>query len=253
MRSLLRKSGIICTLVIFFSGINAFANEDPAKLIYLTENFPPLNYIENDELKGFSVELLKLIWKELDVKPQKIKIYPWARALNILENENNIVLFTTAKTEARVEMFKWVGPITTNTRTAIIALKENRIRIRSLDEAKKYLIGIIRNDAAEQILLSSGIEKESIQPVSRFEQNIKKIKVGRIDLIAYNEYSFYNIMRVKGMDSDEFETVYRLKETIPCYAFSKNVSDSLVKKFQYALDKIMQDNEYQKLIEKYYH
>ena len=78
MRSLLRKTSIICTLIIFFSGINAFANEDPAKLIYLTENFPPFNYIENDELKGFSVELLKLIWKELGVKPQKIEIYPWS-------------------------------------------------------------------------------------------------------------------------------------------------------------------------------
>lgn len=246
------KIVIIGAFLLFGSGIHASAFDDAARLTYLTENFAPFNYVENGELKGFSVELLKIIWKELDIKPKEIQVYPWARAYSILENQPDIVLFTTAKTKERAASFKWVGPITKNTRTAFIALKERRIRIGSLDVAKKYRVGIIRNDAAEQVLLSSGFPKEKIEPVSRFEQNIKKIYVGRIDLIAYDEYSFYHIMKAKDLDQNDFETVYQFEETLPCFAFSKNVSDSLIQKFQHALIKIKQGDAFQELVDKYF-
>jgi len=247
------KIGIIGIFLLLGSGIHASAVDDLANLTYLTENFAPFNYVENDELKGFSVELLKMIWKELDIKPKEIQVYPWARAYSLLESQNNIVLFATAKTKQRAASFKWVGPITTNTRTAFIALKEKRIRIGSLDVAKSYKVGIIRNDAAEQVLLSSGFPKEKIESVSRFEQNIKKIYIGRIDLIAHDEYSFYHTMNARDSGKDDFETVYRFEGTIPCYAFSKNVSDSLVQKFQHALDKIKQGDAYHELVDKYFH
>ncbi len=248
-----KKIIILCHCIVFCCCINVFAFEDPEQIIYLTEDFPPYSYIEDEELKGFSVELLKMIWIELGVKPQPIKMYPWARAYKKLQSIDNVVLFTTAKTAERVNQFKWVGPVSSNSRTVLLSLKSNHIRIKSIDQAKKYIIGTTRDDAAEQILLSKGIKKQKIVSVSNLTQNIRKLHLGRIDLIAYNEYSFFNSLDAKNDNHDEYETVFLVHETEPCFAFNLNISDQLVQKFQIALDKIKNRNEYQHLLEKYMH
>jgi polar amino acid transport system substrate-binding protein len=40
-----------------------------------------------------------------------IKIWPWARGYETALKEKNTVLFSTTRTEARENLFKWVGPI----------------------------------------------------------------------------------------------------------------------------------------------
>ncbi len=248
-----KKIIILCQCIVFFYCINLFAFEDPEKLIYLTEDFFPYNYMEDDKLKGISVDFLKMIWIELGVKPQPIKLYPWSRAYKKLQSLNNVVLFTTAKTKERADQFKWVGPVSSNSRTVLLSLKSNHTRIESVDQAKIYKIGTIRDDAAEQILLSKGFNKKQVISVSDLTQNIKKIHIGRIDLIAFNEYSFYNSLNANNINRDEYETVFVVHETEPCFAFNANVSDKLIQKFQNALNKIKQRNEYQILLQKYMH
>lgn len=244
---------IITLLICIFlcSCMGSFAFEESEALTYITEDFPPYNYVENGTLKGLSVDLLKMIWSELGLKPQKINMLPWSRGYNLLKNRPNTVLFSTAKTEERAEMFKWACPISVNTRTALIALKTKRITINSIDDAKKFKIGTLRNDAAEQILLSMGFNHKQIDPVSSLDQNIRKLDIGRIDMIAFNEYSFYNMLDADGIRRNKYETIYLVKETIPCYAFSRDVPDNQVRQFQNALDKIRKSPEYQKLIETY--
>jgi len=191
------KCTILLYGILFYPCIGLFAFDDPDQLIYATEDFAPYNYLENGKLKGFSVDLLKIIWQELGIKPQQINVYPWARAYKMLKDGNNVMLFTTAKTEDRVNLFKWVCPVSANTRTVLISLAKKRPVISSPDELKNCKIGIVRGDAAEQILLASGFSSDQMDSVSTLVQNIKKLDTGRIDLIAFNEYSFLKYRRQK--------------------------------------------------------
>lgn len=220
-------------------------------LIYMTEDFRPYNYYENGELKGLSVDLLKLLWKELNVKPKRIELLPWARAYSILEKKGNAVLFTTARTQQRETLFKWVCPISVGTRNVFIAKKHRKIRLQSFEDAKKFKVGTIRDDAAEQIILLMGFDRTKVEPVSELIQNIKKMDSNRIDLIAFNEKTFFKYIEDKGISRDEYETLFLIKETVPCYAFNKEVSNDLIIKFQEALDHIRQSSKYRKLLEKY--
>ncbi|MCP3873896.1 MAG: transporter substrate-binding domain-containing protein [Desulfobacteraceae bacterium] len=181
------KCTILLYGILFYPCIGLFAFDDPDQLIYATEDFAPYNYLENGELKGFSVDLLKIIWQELRIKPQQINVYPWARAYKMLKDGNNVMLFTTAKTEDRANLFKWVCPISVNTRTVLISLAKNQSAIRSLDELKKCKIGIVRGDAAEQILLASGFSSDQMDSVSTLVQNIKNwIRAGSTLLLSTN-------------------------------------------------------------------
>ncbi|MGD8313299.1 MAG: hypothetical protein PVI17_01035, partial [Syntrophobacterales bacterium] len=50
-----------------------------AELIILTENLPPLNYVEDGVLVGPSVDTVKEIQRRVGSQ-EEIKVYPWARA-----------------------------------------------------------------------------------------------------------------------------------------------------------------------------
>ncbi len=67
---------------------------------------------ENGELTGFAVEVVQAIQKRID-SHDKIEFIPWARGYQyaLAPSKKDIILFATAFTEERRELFKWVGPI----------------------------------------------------------------------------------------------------------------------------------------------
>lgn len=85
-------------------------------LTLITEDYPPLNFVTNGQLKGPSVEIVERIRAKLGLKQeiQEIKVYPWARGYRFLQTKANTELFSTARTKQREALFKWVGPVAQN-------------------------------------------------------------------------------------------------------------------------------------------
>ena len=61
-------------------------------LTILTENLPPLNYVEDGVLVGPSVEIVRAIQQKIG-STEPIQVYPWARAYKMAEEEENVILF----------------------------------------------------------------------------------------------------------------------------------------------------------------
>ncbi len=130
--------------------------DNPDDLIYMTEEYPPFNFLEDGELKGITIEILKLLWMEMGVEEQPVKLYPWARGFNYIQKYDNHVLFAMSRTEDREDLFKWVGPVF-NVEIVLIGLSEKDYNISSLKDLDKYKIGTLNNDAAEQLLENKGV------------------------------------------------------------------------------------------------
>ncbi len=240
---------ILLSSIIIFVLFTSFAfAQDVDDLIYMAEDCPPANYLENGKLKGISIELLKLMWKKMGYPEQTINIYPWARGYFYVKEENNHVLFTMSRTNEREKLFKWVGPIFT-TRQILIALSEKKIKLHTIEDAKKYHVGIIIEDVAGRILKESGFDINKLQGVSNLRQNIQKLELNRIDLIAYSENGFSDYLKLNNLDPKQFESVFVLKETGLYYAFHKNTPDSLIQKFQKALDSL--HDEHKRILKRY--
>jgi polar amino acid transport system substrate-binding protein len=107
------------------------------ELTILTENLPPLNYLDDGVLVGPSVEIVKEIQKRVGSK-KSIKVYPWARAYKMASEEENVVLFGMTYAKVRHDKFKWVGPLATK-RDILVAKKGSGIKITSLEDAKKLV------------------------------------------------------------------------------------------------------------------
>ena len=208
------------------------------ELTILTENLPPLNYLKDGVLVGPSVEIVKEIQRRVGSHEQ-IKVYPWTRAYTMALEEKNVVLFSMTYDEERHDKFKWIGPLAKK-RDILAAKRGSGIRISSLEDAKKVRrIGTLRDDTREHLLKSYGFT--NLEAVSDEQKNAQKLLLGRIDLWAYKKPGLRTVCELAGVDHNEIEEVYHLREIDLMIAFSKKTSDSIVEMWTKAFNEMLGD------------
>jgi len=225
---------VIVASIFLLAGHSALS----AELTILTENLPPLNYVDNGVLVGPSVEIVREIQRRVGSE-EPIQVYPWARAYKMALEEENVVLFGMTYTKVREDKFKWVGPLATK-RDILVAKKGSGIKISRLEDAKKVgRIGTLRDDTRERLLKSYGFI--NLESVSDEQLNAKKLALGRIDLWAYKIPGLRTVCDLAGVDYTEFEEVYHLREIDLMIAFSKKTSNSIVEKWEDAFHEMVAD------------
>ena len=232
-------------LILIFCSLNLKA----AELKIITEDKPTLNYVKDGKLVGASVEIVQEIMKRLNVASTGIEVLPWARAYDLVLKEPNIGLFSTARIEPRENLFKWVGPLASKD-WIFLARKDSKIKINSLDDAKKVkLIGTYREDSKEQYLKSVGFE--NIESVTEDSLNPKKLVAGRLDLWASSKTDYKLAIESEHLDLKDFKIAYTVKKQDLYLAISKLTDDALVQKWQAAFDSMLKDGTMARIRLKY--
>lgn len=230
-------------------GVRCAHAESLENLTYLTEEYFPFNYTDDGEVKGISADLLRLVWARLGIPEQSIRVMPWARAYDQALLQPGTVLFNMAKTPERDCLFRWAGPIMT-VRFVLIAKRERNLSLAGLDDLKGFSIGTMREDIADTILAPHA-RNNTIQPVADMGQNLRKLVDDRLDMIAYEAFSWPRLATKHGLDPEDYESVLVLRETPIYYAFHLGTSPESVVKFQKALDEIKSTAAYQHILSRY--
>ncbi|MGY3933263.1 substrate-binding periplasmic protein [Aeromonas encheleia] len=232
-------------------GWTAQASPALGKLHYLTEEYKPYNFTgPSGEPTGLAVELLQRVWQQTDTPAQPIGILPWARGYYLLTQKPNVVLFSTARTEARDPLFKWACPIG-YAEIVLMGLANRDIRLGALAEAQQYHIGAVRTDVGEQLLLNSGFDEQKIMTANRLPQALKMLTSGRVDLISSNKTTLLELIAAQQLDPADFEVRWVLSSEQFCFAFSHPIDDALVREFQRGLAQVLASSDFQQLQAKY--
>ena len=251
--SLKKVQSTVLSVCFIFCSFSFAGSVD--ELVIITETYPPFNYEQKGNLQGISVEIMGLILKKAGSKLtiKNIQLLPWSRGYKNVQNVKNTCLFSTTRTPERENLFKWVGPIISN-KNVLIALKAKNIKIQSINDCKKYKIGVVSDDIGEQLLLKEGFKKEALDRIggtTAITQSIQKLIRGRIDLFSYSEAVVqWEIKNLKKNPGD-FETVYTLSEGQLYYALNKETSDAVISQMQKALDELKRGDEIKGIIQKY--
>jgi ABC-type amino acid transport substrate-binding protein len=224
----------------------------------MTEELPPYNFLAESVVRGISTDIFLRIMERngMDINRSDIRMMPWPRAYRMVRDIPGSILFSTARTEEREKLFKWVGPITRLT-IALLARKDADIRLDSLEDAARYTIGTIRDGAPEQLVIRGGVPLDRLDRIASPELNIKKLQAGRIDLFAFNVPSTRYLMVRMGIDPDEYEPVYILKQADLYYAFHLDTDSSLISRLNRTLEKMRHPDksgrsEVDRIIENYH-
>ncbi|BCS88468.1 substrate-binding periplasmic protein [Pseudodesulfovibrio sediminis] len=209
--------------------------------------YPPLAYEENGELKGVAPEVVKAIQAIVgDSNP--IKAAPWLRAYEATKDESMQALFAIVRIPKREKLFKWVGPIFEEG-DYFFKRKGEPIVLHSLDDAKKVERIAVRKDGyTHQTLTANGFTNLDISP--SYESSYRKLDEGRVDLVLMGERTYYYMLKDAGLDPTKFErTNIRFAESGAWLAFSRDIPDETIAKWQRALDSLKVDGSFDAIME----
>ncbi len=230
---------ILLTITLLFTSLCTISEAQTLEnTLFITEDLPPYNYLEDGELKGASVQILLEALQATGITKtaEQISVYPWARGFKTTLMTPNTCLFSTVRSKTREKQFKWVGPIA-DVNLVFVSLK-GTIKINDLTDLNKYSVTTIKKGIGHQLLLEHGVPEKIIDLSPTAASMVEKIKRGRVDLLLENENVLYHVLQQKGLDWSNFEINYVLNLGEIYYAFNLETDDSVVNRLQRGIDAI---------------
>lgn len=217
--------------------------DNPLIIKVVTEDSYPIQYIEQGVILGPATDLVKAVLEEAKLE-YSIEMLPWARAYQIALTQPNTLIYSLARTDQREKQFQWIGSVL---RLNFYLVGMESLTLPSpvtLESLKKLKIGVIRDSATEQYLISQGFK--NLYSVSKPSQSINMLKLGRIDLFPTNYSSFQLSCLHLKVDCQQIKPFYHLEElsTSLYFALSNQTDNEVVNKITSAYQRITQRSDY---------
>jgi len=221
------------------------------ELTVLTTTWAPYSYEENGNLTGLATQIVRAVLKKAEIRPD-IRLYPWKRAIITARDEKNILIYPLIRTPERETDFVWVAPVF-NAEICLYKLKKRSdFSISSLDDARKFTIGVLRGAAMHQYLRSHGFEDRKQLTVLGSNRKIAELLFReRIDLAADNPLVLDYEAGQLGHSVHKAEKVLQLFEDQAYMAFGKGSSNDDVKRLKNAFEELKSDGTLEAIHEKY--
>jgi len=228
----------LCALVLS----SARGNE----LVIYTEQFPPYNFLKNEEIQGINIDIVKRACFHAQISC-RFEIYPWNRAVSLTKRRHNAGLVSTSRTPSREEQFLWVGPLVAST-TCFYTLAENQsVQINKNSDLKNYTISLQRGDVYEDLLTSFGMSKTTnyVYHANKFDY-VSAFRAGKLDLFLASVITLPSHLEHLSMTVDDIKPVYVIDNPSlggNYLALNKNVGPNVVERLQREVAKLMQPTE----------
>jgi polar amino acid transport system substrate-binding protein len=212
------------------------------KLEVVTEEFEPYQYFKNGEIRGQTTEIVKKVLDHAGME-YSINMYPWPRSYDIALHKKNVMIYTIGRTQMREHKFKWVSPLGDELTVYFWKLKKNtHIDLSSSDDAKKYRVAVIRDEASHIWLRSRGFKNIHIV---QLQASLPKMLVDeKVDLVALpeNYHQTYTEMAAE-IGLNKIEKVFPLYSSTPYVALSLSTSDEILFKLQRSFNQLTQEGK----------
>ncbi len=219
-------------------------------LTFVTEEAFPFQYLEQQRLTGMAVEVVNEMVKRAQVN-RKDELLSWKDAYDRAQLQSNTCIYSTARTESRERLFKWVGPIVEN-KWAAFAKKGFAGSLTKPEDFRQYRVGVLQGDAKERYLRDLAAPYRF--PVADDAANPPKLTLDRkapdkIDLWITGYYGGKHVAAKTGVTDLAPVWVF---QTSPNYlACNPGVATGVVEKLQAALDGMKRDGTHAAIVARY--
>jgi len=205
--------------------------------ILVTEDYPPFNIVnpKTGEVTGLSTEKVQELMRRAGEK-YSITAYPWARSIQMAQNNPDTCVFSTSRTPGREQLYKWVGPLVKNN-WVIFARADDSRHPKTLEDLRIYTIGSYRNDAIAEYFSLKGFNTEL---ASTDADNPRKLLAGRFDFWASGELLGWEMLKQQGL-TKMIVQLFTFNQTEMYLACNTTMSQAKVDKWNQILKEMDKD------------
>lgn len=233
----------LCTLA-------AAAGVSAQTIQLVTEDAYPFQYLENRQLTGMAAEIVAETFKRAGIAHND-EMLSWKDAYDRAQLYPNTCIYSTARTENRERLFKWIGPIVEN-KWAAFAKQGFTGKLEKPTDFKAYRVGVLKGDAKERYLQDIAVTFRS--PETDDAANARKLTLDRmapdkIDLWVTGYYTGLHAARKIGVT--DIGPVWVFQTSQNYLACHKGVAADTVGKLQAALEAMKQDGSHAAIVARY--
>lgn len=233
--------------VLAFAAALLGSMQTQAQSIRAVTESTPWTYLRDGKAAGSATEIVEMTLRRAGLDDHKVHVYPWARSYDLALHEPNVLIFMIARTPAREPLFKWAGEFM-KMEYHLFRLKERKdLEVKSLDDARRYTIGVMRDDLRQQYLQRKGhvrlvVSAESID-------NFRKLLNRQVDMVPLTSGDAASLCRQAAFDCDRLEQVLTLTELSASLqmAYSVSTPDDIVERTRRAFAQVKAEGALKKL------
>jgi ABC-type amino acid transport/signal transduction systems, periplasmic component/domain len=170
---------------------NAVKNDNSLRTIkVVAENTPPYSYIQNDSIMGFDVEVTRIIFEKLKIKPV-YEIYLWAKCIEQVKSGNADAILSVFITPEREKFLTYPDEHMIYEDNAFFTLSETKLNYSgNLNDLKGSRIGVKYStsygyefDHAD--FLTKDYSKNQETLIQKILEKRLEIGIGSVPVISY--------------------------------------------------------------------
>lgn len=207
------------------------------ELLLYTEEWPPLNFTRDNQLTGYSVELVQAL-SQLTGDRVRIESVPWTRGYALAQQQANTGLFSVGRIAERESLFQWVGPFVSS-QNRFYTLKGSPLKINSLADARQHKLVMPRLWYSLQYLQSQGFD--DIYTVTSPEIMMNMFRNGRSDLLAASDVTLPDVLALADLTPDDVVPQFSFMEHSSYLVFSPATDAKVVQRWQKAFEQLRRD------------
>ena len=220
-----------------------------AQAIRAVTETTPYTFQRGERVEGSVTSVVEKTLQAAGLADYQVRIYPWARAYDMALKEPNVLIFLIARTAAREQQFQWAGEIM-KIQYHLFRLRERtEIAVNSLDDARNYSIGVMRDDVRQQYLQSKGFRRLAVS--AQWIDNFNKLIKRQVDLVPLTDDDAKSLCQQAQFDCAGLTKVLTLDEASSglYMAFSNATAASTVQRVREAFDKLKADGTVRRTLE----
>lgn len=173
----------LTSIVLILLPATGSAVDDASKLAIYTEHFPPYSFLENDQVDGINIQLVKALCTDAQIDCD-FTLLPWKRAMREMLKAAPSGIVSTARTAKREQQFHWVGPLSSSVNCVYRLAERNDIVVETHTDLANYKMAISNDSVFLMEFYDIGFKSGTnlFAYPGKF-MSLKPFSYGRVDLI----------------------------------------------------------------------
>jgi polar amino acid transport system substrate-binding protein len=239
-------------LVLIFSVYASGALADERAITLVCDEWPPYQVTEKNRVSGFCTKVVEEVFKKMGVKIAGLDVYPWKRAIAMLEMGKTDALFSANFTRERTAYAHYPKEPLIQSPWVVWVREEDGFTFNALSDLKYKKVGVVRGYSYTGEFWDYIKKNAKPDEVTDDETNFKKLNAARIDCTVAELGNGYHILKELKIKRIIPLKNRPIKEDGLYVLFNKTtISEAFVKKFSAELKKVKEGLLYPYLYNEY--
>jgi len=242
----------LCLLLVFTALDTTVHAADNLPVIEIHAQVRLASMSANDETANRmgaseSSELAIAVLEEAGLE-YEYNLSPWTRIFQLLQSRPNVLALPVARIPTREHSMAWIG-MTRPIQLSLYGLSKNEDRLpTTLEEARGFEIGVLRDDVIDQYLVSQGFD--NLVRFSNLENSLDMLQRERFDLFPFDAIGIQRILKHNKLDSDLVVAMVPL-EAISTESFltlSLSTDETIKKRIRDAYNRVVEKGVFEAIM-----